>query len=126
MHNAGSPGFASVCAMTLRAYVGQSQDGGFRELTLDGEIEVLSVGHLVMNIVSGEIGHGLVRSETERLVHRAPRNRSDEGELLTPLRRRPVITTAEGFLEQDGLRTRMVQAERSISHFVEEIQILHR
>src|ERR1700721_2480497 len=112
--------------MTLRAHVGHSQDGGFGQLTLDREIEVLSVGEPIMNVVSREIGHRLVNPEIQGLIFRAARDRNGEREALSLAGGASVQAISEGLGEVNGTRTGPVQAEGSVSHFIEEIQVLNR
>src|SRR5580658_7926267 len=112
--------------MTLRTHVGHSQDGGFGQLTLDREIEVLSVREPIMNVVSREIGHRLVNPEIQRLICRAARNRNGEREALSLAVGASVQPISEGLGEVNGTRTGPVQAEGSVSHFIEKIQVLNR
>src|SRR5271156_3171242 len=112
--------------MTLGAHVRQSQDGGPAQLTLDREIEMLSVGQAVMNVVSGEIRQGLVNRETERLVGRTSRNRGGEWEALSFAVGASIQPISVWLGEVNGTWTGPVQAKGSVSHFIEQIQILNR
>src|SRR5580704_17265081 len=100
--------------MTLGAHVGHSQDGGFGQLTLDREVEVLSVREPIMNVVSGEIGHRLVNPELQRLICRAARDRNREREALSRAVGASVQPTSEGLGEVNGTRSGSVQADGSV------------
>src|SRR5450432_1336134 len=112
--------------MTLSAHVRQSQDGGLTQLTLDREIEVLSVRQAVMNVVSGEIRQRFVNRERERLVCRTARNRGGEREALSFAVGASILPISIWLREVDRTRTGPIQAEGSISYFVEEVQVLNR
>src|SRR5205085_11709611 len=68
----------------------------------------------------------LVNRERERLICRAARNRGSEREALPFAVDASVQPISEGFGEVNGTRTGPVQAEGSVAHFVEEVQVLNR
>src|SRR6185437_8570863 len=83
---------------------------------------MLRIGHLVVNIVARKEVHRLVDREVQCLVRWITRNRRGEGETLP--QRGAAGAVAERLLKQDRYRRCPIQAEGSVSHFVEEVQIL--
>src|SRR5579871_4367085 len=86
---------------------------------------MLGIGELVVNVVSREIRERLVYREVERLVCWAAGNRHGEGEALPFSVDAAVQSIAERFREVNGAGTRPVQAEGSVSDFVEQIQVFN-
>src|SRR5579862_9904291 len=79
-----------------------------------------------MNVVSGKIRHRLVFCETQRLICGATRNRRSKREALSLAVRASVQPISERLRKVNGTRTSPVQAKRSVSYLIEEIQILDR
>src|SRR5450432_3232871 len=79
-----------------------------------------------MDVVSREIRQRLVNREIQRLVGRAARNRGGEWEALSRAVGEPGLPISEWLGKINGIRTGPVQAEGSVAHFVEQVQVLNR
>src|SRR5882762_10385628 len=110
--------------MALRSYVGEGQHGRFRELPLNGEIVVFSVREPVVNIEAGRIRNRKIDGVIQRLIGWTPRSRERKGEALGL--GAAVGMGAEGLIKHRGGWRNPIQAEGSIPHFVEKVQVLDR